>query len=192
MEVAKLEVSGIRKARKENTKLEVTMVVNPYLTGKITARFTPQDEVTKGEASVVFDGSRALDQQDGNAIITIGLDCNPCSPSCRTTWYGHVYIAKVMPFSRLLLLISYSSVHRLCELQVVSVGLAATKQSGEMPVLFEEWTRQGRCARAATVAIVVAVVCERYSRPRRTWVSPSKCLAMGLGAGTSNIPAVKL
>lgn len=74
MEVAKLEVSGIRKARKEDTKMEVTMVINQNLTGKFTARFTAQNEEAKGEASVDFDGSRALDQQDGNAAINAMFD----------------------------------------------------------------------------------------------------------------------
>lgn len=76
VEIAKLKVLGIRKARKEDTKMEVTMVMNQDLTGKFTARFTPRDKVIEGEASVDFDGSRAANQKDGNDVVTSRLHCN--------------------------------------------------------------------------------------------------------------------
>ncbi len=56
--------------------MDVTLVMNQDLTGKCTACFTPRDKVTKGEASVDFDGSRALDRKDDNAIATTQLQCN--------------------------------------------------------------------------------------------------------------------
>jgi hypothetical protein len=73
---------------------------------------------------------------------------------------------------------------------VVWVGLAATEPSGKMPVLSREWTRQGRLCSGCNGCRSLRR--GWYSRRRGMWVSPSKSLAKGPGAGTSNILAVKL
>lgn len=71
IDIATLQVPGIRKVRKEDTRMKIIMIMERDLTGKLTAHFTPQDKVQRGEVSVHFDGARALDQRDCNAVITI-------------------------------------------------------------------------------------------------------------------------
>ncbi|KAK5202692.1 hypothetical protein LTR96_011882 [Exophiala xenobiotica] len=60
LELATLPVLGIRKAKKEDTKMRITIALNKDLTGVLTARFTPEDKLNKGEACIEFNGSPAL------------------------------------------------------------------------------------------------------------------------------------
>jgi hypothetical protein len=70
--IAKLIVVGIRKAKKEKTKLKATIVLQKDLTGTFTGRFTPADGASKGEMSVDFYGGQVLNPQNGNNVVETG------------------------------------------------------------------------------------------------------------------------
>jgi hypothetical protein len=66
VELAKLLVLGIRKAKKEDTKMRVAITLNKDLTGVFTAHFTPEAKLNKGEACVEFNGLPALNSTLAN------------------------------------------------------------------------------------------------------------------------------
>ena len=64
-------MSGIRKAKKKDTRMTLAMDLNEDLTGSLTARFTPREKTIKGEASTYFDGRQAGVHKRNNVIITL-------------------------------------------------------------------------------------------------------------------------
>src|ERR1700712_47712 len=73
VELATLPVLGIRRGKKEDTKMRVTVVVNKDLTGVFTALFKPEDKLNKGEACVEFNGSPCGRQALGSYPSTVDL-----------------------------------------------------------------------------------------------------------------------
>lgn len=71
VDLAELTVHGIRKAEKEKTILEATMLLRIDLTGTFTARFTPGDGETTAEVSVDFCGGQVLIQGDGDTGLCV-------------------------------------------------------------------------------------------------------------------------
>lgn len=69
--IAELPVSGIRKAKKKDTRMTLVMDLNKDLTASLTARFTPREKTIKGEAFTNFDGRQAGVHKRDNVIITL-------------------------------------------------------------------------------------------------------------------------
>jgi len=69
--LAQLELRNIRRAKKEDTKVKVTLTVKQDLTGKCTACFKTEDKWTKSEASVAFDATLLYGQGNRNVVITM-------------------------------------------------------------------------------------------------------------------------
>ncbi|KAK5215436.1 hypothetical protein LTR47_006977 [Exophiala xenobiotica] len=80
VELAALPVLGIRKAKKEDTKMRITIALNKELTGVLTARFTPEYKLNKGEAYIEFNGSPALNSILANDPAYPQLHRNILSP----------------------------------------------------------------------------------------------------------------
>ncbi|MCJ1251369.1 hypothetical protein MMC30_008602 [Trapelia coarctata] len=65
--LAKLAVRGIRKARKENTTFEATILLRSDLTGMFTVRFTPHNgNAEKTKVAVEFSAEKLLTVGKGN------------------------------------------------------------------------------------------------------------------------------
>ena len=68
--LAVLRVVGIRKAEKEKTKVEATMVLRTDLTGTFTARFMSEVRAAEDEVSVTFCGGQVLNQRETSGLVT--------------------------------------------------------------------------------------------------------------------------
>jgi len=69
--IAELAVSGVRKAKKEDSRMTLIMDLDEDLTGTLTARFTPQERTTKGEVLTKFDGRLAGGRTHENDVIAL-------------------------------------------------------------------------------------------------------------------------